>query len=210
MLKTVIMPYGFSFDLTKMSKSFFSELARVAREKNVHRRIGDRARSLAEKFRIQEITGLNVSEAIMLVEDLVDIQIRNRSEREKFLETKKRALFLPHCSRKYMDKRCQAHFDPNGPSYHCGQCSPDCLINQATALGKSKGYDVYVLPGGSCVSQILKSHPYEGVVGVACSQELKMGGEHIAKNGLRGQSVPLAKNGCANTWFSIESLKIIL
>jgi hypothetical protein len=204
------MPYGFSFDLTKISKPFFKELTRVAHEKNVHRRIGDKARSLAEKFRIQEFTGLNISEAIMLVEDLVDIQIRNRLEREEFLETKKRVLFLPHCSRKYMDKRCQASFDPNGPSYHCSQCSPDCLINQATTLGKSKGYDVYVLPGGSCVSKILKSYPYEGVVGVACSQELKMGGEQIAETGLRGQSVPLAKNGCANTWFSIESLKRIL
>jgi hypothetical protein len=204
------MPYGFSFDLTKMSKSFFRELARVAREKNVHRRIGERARNLAEKFRIHELTGLNISDAITLVEDLVDIQVRNRSEREKFLETRKRALFLPHCARKYMDKRCQADFDPDGPSYHCGGCSPDCLVNQATALGKSRGYDVYVLPGGSCVSQILKSHPYEGVVGVACSQELKMGGEHLANNGLLGQSVPLAKNGCANTWFSIESLKRIL
>jgi hypothetical protein len=204
------MPYGFSFDLTKMSKSFFKELARVARERNVHRRIGERTRSLAEKFKIHEITGLNVSDAITLIEDLVDIYTRNLSEREKFLETKKRALFLPHCARKYMDKRCQAYFDPNGPSYHCNQCSPDCLINQATALGKSRGYDVYVLAGGSCVPQILKNHSYKGVVGVACGQELKMGGEHLANNGLRGQSVPLAKNGCANTWFSIESLKRIL
>jgi len=210
MLKTIIMPYGFSFDLTKMSKSFFKELTRVAHEKNVYRRIGDRARSLAEKFKIQELTGLNISDAIMLVEDLVDIHARNLSERDKFLETKKRALFLPHCSRKYMDKRCQADFNPNGPSYHCGQCSPDCLVNQATALGKSKGYDVYVLPGGSCVSQILKTHPYEGVVGVACSQELKIGGEHLANSKLRGQSIPLVKNGCVSTWFNIESLKRIL
>lgn len=204
------MPYGFSFDLTKMSKSFFRELARVAREKNVHRRMGERARSLAEKFRIHEITGLNVSDAITLVEDLVDIHARNISEREKFLETKRRVLFLPHCARKYMDKRCQAHFDPNGPSYHCNQCSPGCLVNQATELGKTRGYDVYVLAGGSCVPQILKNHSYKGIVGVACSQELKMGGEHIANSELRGQSVPLAKNGCTNTWFSIENLKRIL
>lgn len=204
------MPYGFSFDLTKTSKSFFRELARVARERNVHRRIGERARSLAEKFKIHELTGLDISDAMMLVEDLVDINIRNLSEREEFLKTKKRALFLPHCARKYMDNRCQAHFDPKGPSYRCGQCSSDCLVNKATALGEARGYNVYVLAGSSCIPEILRKNAYEGVVGVACSQELKMGGEHIASNGLMGQALPLTKNGCANTWFSVESLKRIL
>jgi len=204
------MPYGFSFDLSQISKSFFKELARVATEKNVHRRMGKRARSLAKKFRIRELTGLDVSDALTLVEDLVDIYARNLSEREKFLETRKRALFLPHCSRKYMDNRCQAHFDPEIPSYYCAQCSQECIVNQATALAKEKGYDVYVLAGSSCIPKILKNHPYEGVVGVACSQELTVGGDYIGNNGLWGQAVPLTKNGCANTWFSIESLKRIL
>lgn len=204
------MPYGFSFDLSQISKSFFKELARVANEKNVHRRIGGRARRLAEKFRIREITGLDVSDALMLVEDLVDIYVRNLSQRKSFLETERRALFLPHCSRKYMDNRCQARFDSEVPSYHCAQCSPDCLINQATALGREKGYDVYVLAGSSCIPKILKKHSYEGVVGVACSEELRVGGDYIGHNGLRGQAVPLTKNGCANTWFSVESLKRIL
>ncbi|MDH5438314.1 MAG: DUF116 domain-containing protein [Candidatus Bathyarchaeota archaeon] len=204
------MPYGFNFDLSQISKAFFRELARVATEKNMHRRIGERARSLAEKFRIREITGLEVSDALMIVEDLMDIYARNLSDREKFLETRKRALFLPHCSRKYMDNRCQAHFDPDIPSYQCAQCSSDCLVNKATALGRKRGYDVYVLAGSSCVPKILKKHAYEGVVGVACSQELKVGGNYTGENDLRGQAVPLTKNGCANTWFSIESLKRIL
>lgn len=204
------MPYGFSFDLSQISKSFFKELARVATEKNMHRRIGERARNLAEKFRIRELTGLDVSDALMLVEDLVDIYVRNLSEQKSFLKTKKRALFLPHCSRKYMDNQCQARFDPEIPSYQCAQCSPDCLVNQATALGRERGYDVYVLAGSSCIPKILKKDSYEGVVGVACSQELKVGGDYIGNNCLRGQAVPLTKNGCANTWFSIESLKRIL
>jgi len=204
------MPYGFSFDLSQISKSFFKELAKVATEKNIHRRVGESARSLAEKFKIREITGLDVSDALMLVEDLVDIYARNLSEKEKFLETRKRALFLPHCSRKYMDKRCQARFDTDAPSYQCAQCSSDCLVNQATALGRKRGYDVYVLAGSSCIPKILKNHSYDGVVGVACSQELKVGGDYIGNNGLRGQAVPLVKNGCANTWFSIKSLKRIL
>jgi len=204
------MPYGFSFDLSHISKSFFKELARVATNKNMHRRIGESARSLAEKFKIRELTGLEVSDALTLVEDLVDIYARNLSEREKFLETGKRVLFLPHCSRKYMDKRCQSRFEPEVPSYQCAQCSSDCLVNQASALGREKEYDIYVVAGSSCIPKILKKHSYEGVVGVACSQELRVGGDYIGNIGLRGQAVPLTKNGCANTWFSIQSLKRIL
>jgi len=201
------MPYGFSFDLSSISKSFFRELARVAKQRRLHRRLGVGARSLAEKFRLSEITGLNVSDALLLVEDLIDIQMQNVAYREKFEETRKRALFLPHCSRKHMDNRCRATFDPSLPSYHCGHCSDDCLVNRASALGEKKGYDVYVLPGGLCVQGILEKKHYEGVVGVACSQEIKMGGHCLRNMGLAGQAVPLVKNGCANTTFSFRSLE---
>jgi len=141
------------------------------------------------------------------VEDLIDVHMQNVSERENFMKTRKRALFLPHCARKYMDSRCQAKFNPDLPSYKCAHCSPDCLVNRATTLGESKGYDVYILPGGSCVPEILKKNKYEGVVGVACSQELKLGGEYLKHMGLAGQAVPLLKNGCAKTTFSIGNLE---
>jgi hypothetical protein len=201
------MPYKFSFDLSRISKSFFKELARVAAERKLHKRLGIKARHLSEKFKLTEITGLDVPDALQLVEDLVDVYVQNVSERELFEKTKKRALFLPHCSRKYMDHRCQAVFNSKLPSYKCGHCSEDCLINKATKLGEEKGYDVYVLPGGSCVLGILKKNKYEGVVGVACGQEMKLGGEGLKQLGLAGQAVPLIKNGCANTSFSLQSLE---
>jgi hypothetical protein len=201
------MPYKFSFDLTGISKSFFKELARCADEKKIHKRLGMKARHLADKFKLTEITGLNVPDALQLVEDLVDIQLRNVSERECFKKTKNRALFLPHCSRKYLDNRCKASFKSELPSYKCGHCSDDCLINQATKLAEKKGYDVYVLPGGLCILSILKKNKYEGVVGVACSQEVKLGGEALKQMGVSGQTVPLIKNGCANTSFNLQSLE---
>ena len=104
------MPYKFSFDLSNISKSFFNELARIADERKLHKRLGINARRLADKFKLTEITGLNVTDALQLVEDLVDIHVRNVSEREHFKKTKSRALFLPHCSRKYLDNRCKASF----------------------------------------------------------------------------------------------------
>ena len=204
------MPYQFSFDLTKLSRSFFRGVAEAAHKRKLHRRIGDAALRLLEKCRVQQITGLDLTQALMVLEDLIDIQIKNLSNRERFLRTSRRALLLPHCSRKYMDNRCKSVFDQNIPSYSCSHCSPDCLVNQATVAGEEKGYDVYVLPGGSCIHRILQKGGYEGLVGVACGEEIKLADGLLEKTGLPGQNVPLIKNGCANTTFSIQSLMEIL
>jgi hypothetical protein len=165
---------------------------------------------MIRKFKIQEATGLDLSDAVLLLQDLIDMQARNLLEREKFAQTRRRALFLPHCSRKYMDNRCEAIFDPNVPSYTCAHCSPDCLVNKTVSFAQKKGYDVYVLPGGSCVPKILKIKHYEGVVGVACGEELRMGVEMLNSREVVGQTVPLLKNGCANTVFNVETLFKIL
>lgn len=204
------MPYSFSFDLSHLPQEFHNMLAKAAYEKNIHKRIAVTVRQLAEKLKIQEITGLNISDVSTLVEDLVDIHFRNISDRERFQKTSRRALFLPHCSRKYMDGRCRARFDENVPSYYCANCSPDCPINISTALGKEMGYDVYVLPGGTCLPQILQRNSYEGVVGVACSQELKQVQELLKHKDLPGQAVFLIKNGCSNTKFNLKSLEEVL
>ncbi|MCL6578484.1 MAG: DUF116 domain-containing protein [Candidatus Bathyarchaeota archaeon] len=204
------MPYKFAFDLSRIPRFFFTEIAKVGYQASVHKKVGKTAQEIIKKFKIDEATGLNLSDAVIVIQDLIDMQARNIREREKFMQTKKRALFLPHCSRKYMDNRCNATFDPNIPSYVCAHCSPDCLINKATTLAKKKGYDVYILPGGSCVPKILSNKRYEGVVGVACGEEIRLGGEITQQMDVVGQAVPLIKNGCANTIFNIETLIKIL
>ena len=164
-------------------------------------------KELIIKFRIQEATGLNLTDAIVLLQDFIDLQAVNMIERNKFLQTKKRALFLPHCSRKYLDSRCKAAFNADIPSYTCAHCSEDCLVNQVQPIScKAKGYDVYIVPGGSCIPKILKNTNYEGVVGVACGEEIKMFGPFLNSMGLAGQAIPLIKNGCANTVFNMETL----
>jgi hypothetical protein len=204
------MPYKFIFDLSRIPRFFFTEVARVGYERGMHKQMGKTAQDMIKKFKIQEATGLNVSDAVVLLEDLIDLQARNLVERERFVQTGKRVLFLPHCSRKYMDSRCHAVFDPKIPSYICGHCSPDCLVNRAVVLAEKRGYDVYILPGGSCVPKILKAKHYEGVVGVACGEEIKLSGGMLKATKVAGQSVPLIKNGCANTIFNIETLLKIL
>jgi hypothetical protein len=206
----VVMPYKFTFDLSKIPRFFFKEIAKASYQKGMHKKVGRTVHEVIKRFKIQEATGLNFSDAVLLLEDFVEIQARNLLERDSFVQTRKRALFLPHCSRKYMDSRCKAVFDPNIPSYVCAHCSPDCLVNRAVSFAEKKGYDVYILPGGSCVPKILKAKHYEGVVGVSCGEEIKLGGEILKSMGVVGQAVPLVKNGCSNTSFNLETLFDVL
>jgi hypothetical protein len=77
-------------------------------------------------------------------------------------------------------------------------------------LGKEKGYDVYVIPGGSCAEKILRDKKYKAVVGIACGSELKMALGLLRKLDIPGQGVMLTKNGCANTKLDLENLKQLL
>lgn len=204
------MPYKFNFDLSNVSRQFFEELIKASYKHGLHRRFARSARTLVKKFKVEEITGLTFSDAISLVEDLIEIYSLNLIYKDKMKNKNKKALFLPHCARKYMDSRCKAIFDSSLSTYICQSCSEDCLVNIATRLGKSKGYDVYVVPGGSCIPGIVKKHGYEAVVGVACGMELKLAAELIKNFHIPGQAVPLTKNGCAYTKFNLEELERIL
>jgi hypothetical protein len=206
------MPYQFTFDLSKVPHFFFTEIARVSYEKGVHKTLLNTLQDIIKNCRIQEATGLNLSDAVVLLQDLIDVQAVNLVKRKQFLQAEKRAVFLPHCSRKYMDQRCKAAFDPTIPSYACAHCSEDCLVNKADSIAKKKGYDVYVVPGGSCIPRILKANQYGGIVGVACAEEIKMsvgalGGMDMD---VAEQAIPLIKNGCANTAFNMETLAKVL
>jgi hypothetical protein len=200
------MPYKFTFDISKAPHHFFAEVALASYQKGVHKVFLKTLQGIIKKFKIQEATGLDLQDAVVVIQDLIDLQAWNLMQRRKFLQSKKRVLFLPHCSRKYMDSRCRAVFDASLPSYVCAHCSPDCNVNRADRVAKEKGYDVYVLPGGSCVPKILKTKKYEGAVGVACGEEVKMSTELLNSMSVAGQTVPLLKNGCANTVFNLETL----
>jgi hypothetical protein len=204
------MPYKFTFDLSKVPRFFFTEIALVSYQKGMHKSFLTTLNELILKFKIQEATGLNLSDAVALLQDLIDLQAINSMERGKFLQTKKRAIFLPHCSRKYMDSRCKATFNADIPSYTCAHCSDDCMVNKADQYARKKGYDVYLLPGGSCIPKILKTTHYEGIVGVACGEEMKMMSSLLSGMNVTGQGIPLIKNGCASTVFNMETLRKVL
>jgi hypothetical protein len=204
------LAYSFNFDLSRLSQSFFTDLAKFSERRSVHKKMGGVAQLLIRKFKVDKLTGLPVSDSMMVIEDLIDTEIKNLAYKEAFLKAGRKALILPHCSRKYMDCRCKASFDAEMSSYQCAHCSPDCLVNQATVMASKKNYDVYIVPGGSGIRNILQKRNYEGIVGVACTEEMKIGSKLVEHLGIAGQAVPLIKNGCSGTMFSLKTLSATL
>jgi len=107
----VKMSYDFTFDLSRLSQPLFKEIAEFSEKERVHEKIGDMARNIVQKFHVDKITGLPICDSLTVIEDLINIQITNSLLKEHFYHANKRALFLPHCCRKYMDSRCKAEFD---------------------------------------------------------------------------------------------------
>ena len=204
------MSYNFNFDLSKMSQAFFKEIAEFSEKEKITEKIGEIAINLVKKFNIDKITGLSVSESITVIEDLIEANIKNCLHKEHFLKTNKRVLFLPHCCRKYMDSRCKADFDPVTSSYLCNHCSNDCQVNEATKLAKKVNYDVYVLPGSSCVKKIFQKNSYSGIIGIACTEEIGLASKILERFNIAAQNIPLIKNGCSGTQFNFETLKKII
>lgn len=204
------LPYSFVYDLNKISQTTVNKLLEVSYKTGVTKLISTNAIKLVELFKIDQLTGLNLTEAITLVKDFIEVQNANNLQREKFEKAKNKALLIPHCVRQYMDRKCMADFNPEIPSYSCNGCNNDCLVNKVVKLGEESGYDVYVIPGGSCAEKILKEKKYNAVVGIACGSELKLALGLLKKLDISGQGIMLTKNGCANTKLNLENLKQIL
>src|SRR5665647_3598227 len=100
------MPYKFTFDISKAPQHFFIELASIANQMGMQKVFSKTLKLLITKFRIQDVSGLDIQDAVVLIQDLLEIQILNLIQKQQFQQTKKRALFLPHCCRKYMDSQC--------------------------------------------------------------------------------------------------------
>jgi len=204
------MSYKFTFDFTNVSQSFFREIIKISENTRIHKKIGYGISSLVKKFRIQEITGLDIQNIVEVATDLIDIQIKNAINKPAFVEAKRKVLFLPQCLRKNTHGSCKATFKTEIPSHFCNACSSDCLVNQATIIGKQRGYDVYIIDGGSCIARIMEKNSYNAVIGVACPPEIKLATNYLEELNIPSQGVPLTKNGCVFTKFSIESLQKIL
>jgi len=204
------MAYKFTFDISKLSVGLFEEAEKYSQIEGIHERLDEISTKLVKKYQIDEITGLSFSDSIILIQDIIRIQIKNRLLRTYLIKSRKRAVFLPHCCRKYMDSNCKAEFKSETSTYICKHCSKDCMVSQATNFANKENYDVFVLPGGSCVGKIFEKYRYDGIIGVACTEELKLGTECLMEYKIPAMSVPLTKNGCSGTKFNLQMFKKII
>jgi hypothetical protein len=76
----------------------------------------------------------------------------------------------------------------------------------ATNLAKKENYDVYILPGASCIKKIFQKNNYEGAIGVACTNELQLASNLLEQYNIQIQGIPLIKNGCSGTQFNFDTL----
>ncbi len=204
------MSYDFTFDLSNLSQSVFREITEFTEFVGITEKIHSFAKKLVKKFDIDKITGLPLIDSVTIIEDLIESDLNNKDQKQHFNKSKERLLLLPHCCRKYMDSNCKAKFDSETSSFICTNCSKDCQVNKASLLAKKHNYDVYVVPGSSCVKKIFRKKNYDGVIGVACTEEIGLATKMLKKLDIAVQSIPLIKNGCAGTRFDFGSLRRII
>jgi hypothetical protein len=204
------MAYKFTFDISKLPLALFSDTEKHSQIEGISEKIEDISRKLVKKYQLEKLTGLSINNSTILIQDIIKIHIQNRLIKKIFYRSKKRAVFLPHCCRKYMNSNCKAEFKPQTSTYICKHCSKDCMVSQATKFAKKEKYDVYVLPGSSCVSKIFKNNAYDGIIGIACTDELKLGTDCLMELNIPALGIPLIKNGCSGTKFNLQEFKSIL
>ncbi len=133
--------------------------------------------------------------------DEILVEVRNAVMLDKFKEIKKRrVIFLPQCLR---HPDCKARCDPL-LGYECKICGK-CEIGTICKEAKKRGFEVYVIPGGSFVKKIIKERQPESCIGVACYPELSESMQG-ASPFMIVQGISLLKDGCYNTKVDVDEV----
>ena len=139
--------------------------------------------------------------------DKLYVELNNSIHEDKFKRHSpdSKAVFLPQCLRN--SKTCKATLDKHG--WKCVKCSghKDCKVFAIKEKGERLGYNVFIVPGGSLVYNIIKELRPKAVLGVACMKELLMAVEDLK---IPTQAVLLRKDGCVDTDVSLKDVFSVL
>lgn len=112
-------------------------------------------------------------------------------------------LFLPRCLR---EPSCEAK-EKKDAGLLCELCNEFCQIFQIKNWAEGYQFEVFVVPGGSLVRQLVAKHRPKRIFGVACQKEIDL----IANDGLPKtliiDYVPLLVDGCVETKVNLERIK---
>jgi hypothetical protein len=131
---------------------------------------------------------------------MLEIELTNRLNSEKFFGCGYRFALLPHCLHD-LSKECLSK--TNGIEYVCGRCSKKCFSRCAGELLKSHGIEPFIWKERSfksLVKTFREKYNSVGVFGIACIPELTMGMRKSEKAGIVAIGVPLDANRCMR-WF---------
>ena len=127
---------------------------------------------------------------------MIEVEIVNRLNKEKFNSSETKYAFLPHCLHD-LDKDCLSASD--GTDYVCKSCSKNCSINSVSKLMKPHNIKAYIWREAD-LKKIFKISRASGekmaVFGIACIPELVNGLRLCSKYDVPAIGVPLDANRC--------------
>jgi hypothetical protein len=127
---------------------------------------------------------------------MLEIELVNRINKEKFKLAESKFAFLPHCLHD-LDKECLSASD--GTDYVCKSCSKNCSINSISRLMKQHNIKAYIWREADLkkIFKLAKSIGQSiGAIGIACIPELVNGLRLCAKYDVPAIGVPLDANRC--------------
>jgi hypothetical protein len=123
------------------------------------------------------------------------IRLHNQMNREKFrsIPAERRMVFLPQCLR---SADCPASLTTEG--LICKRCMR-CDIGRSIDELEGQGCKVFIVPGSTFVSRLIKKYRPGAIIGVGCLMEIKEGLEMTDRMDLPAMGVVTLKDGCVET-----------
>ena len=131
---------------------------------------------------------------------MLEIELTNRLNREKFLETDRKIALMPYCLQDF-SVNCKSA--KNGFDFQCKKCSGNCFQNRASEILKNHNVESYIWMEGDIkqmAKYTLSQNKTFGVLGIACIPELTFGMRDCRKRNIPVVGLPLNANRCIR-WF---------
>ena len=127
---------------------------------------------------------------------MIEIELVNRLNKNKFLKCNYKIALLPYCLREALTD-CKAV--PDETDYYCKGCLKECYMNKISKLLREHDINPYIwrtIRLKSLMKQLVKKYGSPGIMGVACIVELAGGMRSCMKAGLAVIGLPLNANRC--------------
>ncbi len=128
---------------------------------------------------------------------MLEIELVNRVNRNRFRECRRRIALLPHCLRDFT-RECRAESD--GFDYVCRRCSKICAVRRLSEFLQARDIKLYIWMEADFrrhARRLRAQGESLGIVGIACIPELAWGLRRCDRAGIPAVGAPLDANRCA-------------